>query len=556
MNLERHIVAIDLGTSKIAITVAIVNGDDIQVMYHKEGPSDGIRSSAVVNPAKASKCIRKVIDEAENELGIKISKVVVCKPKYEIRQEVAEIKMVRTNPDECISEKEIKTIKELAQKEYELDNPDIEELFGAVAQAFSTEDELMLIEDDVVGMIGQYLEGNFKVFVGNQKDMRNIDAVFKNLGIQVLQKYFTPDSTAKAVLYDSEMDNGVALVDFGAGATSVSVYTGNVMRHYASIPFGGKSITNDIKNECNITEKLAENIKLGYGVCMPERLQNLSEKVLRINSSNPAISPKELPVKYLSEIITARVKEIINAVLYEIEKSGLADQLKSGIVVTGGCAELANCCCLFKEMSGYNVRDGHPKKVFYAAGCDEVFSTKATCSIGMILAAKNEEEMDCAWYDSGNERPAAVSGTKETAAKQAEEKSRADSEPAVKETPAEVKEDMSESAPGDEAIEAAEKEAAERAAVEKAAAEKAAAEKVAAEKAAAERAAVEKAAAEKAAAEAEAQKSEPVKITIKKEGHEPVEKTVENNGNAKSGWLENFKKKLDKYYEDITKEKP
>ena len=394
---ERHIVAIDLGTSKIAITVAIINGDDVNIIYYKEGPSDGIRSSAVFIPARASKCIQEMIQEAEKELGIKISKVVASMPKYEVKQENAELKMVRSNADDCISEKEIKDLKTLAQNEYELDNPEVEVLFGAVTQAFSTEDEFMLIEKDVVGMIGGYLEGNFKVFIGRKKDIRNIDAAFKALNIEVAEKYFTPDSIAKAVLYEPEMENGVALVDFGAGVTSVSVYSGNVMRHYAAIPFGGKSITTDIRTECNITEKLAENIKLGYGVCMPERLQNLSEKILRISSNNPAVASKELPVQYLSEIITARVKEITDAILYEIEQSGLADQLKGGIVVTGGGAELANCCNLIKEISGYNVRIGVPKKVFCASDCDGIFSPKATNSLGMILTAKKDENLDCAW---------------------------------------------------------------------------------------------------------------------------------------------------------------
>ena len=32
-NNDRHIVAIDLGSSKISVTVAKVNGEDIQVIY-------------------------------------------------------------------------------------------------------------------------------------------------------------------------------------------------------------------------------------------------------------------------------------------------------------------------------------------------------------------------------------------------------------------------------------------------------------------------------------------------------------------------------------------
>lgn len=44
---EKNIVAIDLGTSKIALTVAKVDRDDVQIVYYKETPSAGIRYSSV-----------------------------------------------------------------------------------------------------------------------------------------------------------------------------------------------------------------------------------------------------------------------------------------------------------------------------------------------------------------------------------------------------------------------------------------------------------------------------------------------------------------------------
>ena len=206
-------------------------------------------------------------------------------------------------------------------------------------------------------------------------------------GIIPVQKFFTADTTAKAVLYESEMENGVALVDIGAGSTSVSIYEGNVMRHYASIPFGGKNITDDIKNESEITEKLAENIKLAFGACMPDKLLSLSEKVLHIRSIN-GDGDKTLPVKYLSEIITARVEEIIMAILYEIEKSGFADMLRSGIVITGGTAQITNICNFIHDISGYKVRTGYPRQLFSYSGCTGLSETSAATSIGLIQAAK------------------------------------------------------------------------------------------------------------------------------------------------------------------------
>lgn len=390
---ERHIVAIDLGTSKFALTVAKIEGENTHIIYYKETPSEGMRNSRVFNPKQASEALKAAVADAEQELGIKITQVVAGMPKYEVRQETASMTMER-NPEECITREEIDSLKDMAMETYPLEHPDKEVLFGAVSQSFSNGEEINLVENDIIGMASGKIEGNFKLFIGRTSSIENINMAFSNLGICVARKYFTPDSTARAVLYDSERDNGVALVDFGAGVTSVAIYSGNIMRHYAAIPFGGTSITRDIKSESSISENLAENIKLAYGACMPDKLQNMSEKVLHI-VSNSATPMKQLSVKYLSEIITARTREIIEAVLYEIQRSGMADSLKSGIVVTGGCANMTGCCNLIKEMSGYSVRTGYPRKYFTSTGCDKVFETGAAVSIGMILNGKQEKDLNC-----------------------------------------------------------------------------------------------------------------------------------------------------------------
>ena len=247
-------------------------------------------------------------------------------------------------------------------------------------------------------MTSDTLEGYFKIFIGKKSDLTKIDTVMTRVEVAAMRKYFTAESTAKAVLTNSEMENGVALIDFGGGSTSVSIYHGNIMRHYASIPFGGKNITNDIKTELQITERLAENIKLAYGACMPDKLLNLSEKVLYIKG-NTAEQSKEVTVKYLSEIITARVEEIIQAMLYEINESGLAENLRGGIVVTGGASHTANLGILIKQMSGYNVRIGHPLGVLSCQDIEGIGETSAATSVGLIKAAIEDECMNCAICD-------------------------------------------------------------------------------------------------------------------------------------------------------------
>ena len=235
----------------------------------------------------------------------------------------------------------------------------------------------------------------------------------KKTNVSAHKKYFTAETTAKAVLTEAEMENGVALIDFGAGCTSVSIYHGNIMRHYASIPFGGKNITDDIKSECQISERLAENIKLAFGACMPDKLQSLSEKVIHIKSNNGE-ADKKFPVKYLSEIINARVEQILMAIFYEIHESGFANKLMSGIVVTGGSAQIANLGNLISTISGYRVRTGYPRHTFSFQGCEGAVDTSAATSIGLIMAAKNDHTLNCAFSAEGYVPPFGESGAEET----------------------------------------------------------------------------------------------------------------------------------------------
>lgn len=392
---EKHIVAIDLGSYKVALLVAKINGDDIQVIYYKEARSEGIRNSYVFNSMKVTKPLQELIEDAESELNIKITQAVVGMPKYNVYQETSKACMDIRDED-CITEENVNTLKTEALDSYPLEHPDKEVLYGAVAQSFSTGEDFQFVENQIIGIPSDILEGNFKVFIGKKSSLRALDVAFNNLKIGIAKKYFTPEVLAKAVLTPSEMENGVALIDFGGGSTSVSVYYGSIMRHYASIPFGGMSVTTDIRNESMISDSLAENIKLAYGACMPDKLQTLSEKVIQINSGNGTIPNKQLPVKYLSEIITYRVKEITEAMLYEIEQSGFADNMRNGIVLTGGGANLTNCAGYIKELSGYNVRHGYPRyQLVSHTGCDGIRETNAAVCLGLLLAAKNDNIADC-----------------------------------------------------------------------------------------------------------------------------------------------------------------
>ena len=391
---ERYIATVDLGTSKLALCVAKIIGENVQIIYYKERPSDGIRYNCVFNPKRAAAPLRAAIAEAEDELQIKILQVVVGLPRYGVHQETASASLERSNPESLISREEITNLRSFALDTYPLSDGNKELIYGAVTQSFST-DDIIGSEEDVDGTTSDSLAGNFKIFVGGKKSFRNIDIMLGDAGVALAQAIFTPTALGEAVLKRDEMTNGVALLEMGAGVTSLSIYQGGIMRYYTSIPFGGKNITSDIRLECAFDDELAENIKLAFGACLPDKLQSMGDKVLQINDEENG-TYEHLGIKYLSEIITSRCREIVQAMLFRIQESGFADRLRCGIVLTGGGANLANLASLIKEESGYNVRIGFPlARKFSSDGCPGIGEAEAATSVGLILEAASDPYLNC-----------------------------------------------------------------------------------------------------------------------------------------------------------------
>lgn len=392
---ERYIATADLGTTKIGLGVTRVEGDRADVIYYAETPSEGIRHSCIFNPGKASGRLKEAVEKAEDELGIKILQLVVGLPRWAVRQETKSATITRQDPDTCITQGEIDVLKSKALDSYPIEDEMNEEIYGAVAQSFNTDDSICQTEDDVVGSPSTILEGNFKIFIGARKAVNNVDRMLNLAGIASARKYFLPGAVAETTLTAEEKENGVALIELGGGVTSLTIYQKNLLRYYASIPFGGENITDDIKYECSFRKSLAENIKLAYGACMPESLLNMSEKIIQVNYDEEGTN-RQVGVKYLSEIITARQREIFDAILFLLQDSGYAGKLRGGIVLTGGGASLLNSCKYLNRISGYTVRMGFPRsKGISTDPCPAITEPSAAATIAMISLAKKDSGINC-----------------------------------------------------------------------------------------------------------------------------------------------------------------
>ena len=68
-------------------------------------------------------------------------------------------------------------------------------------------------------------------------------------------------AAAKAVLKESQLENGVALVDIGGATTSVAVFEEGDLQYVGVIPIGGANITNDLAIGLKTDPEIAEKVK-------------------------------------------------------------------------------------------------------------------------------------------------------------------------------------------------------------------------------------------------------------------------------------------------------
>lgn len=394
---ERLIATIDVGTSKISLAVCEVKDGCAQVLYFREVPSDGVRRGNIFNPKKTAGPVSVLIKDAEQSLGIKITQLVAGLPRWKVNTSEAEASSQR-DENSFIEEADLEALEDIALGKYRENEEKGSRVYKAVVQSYSTEDMYQVKKDDIIGIASAELSGSYKVFSGLSRPINNLTMMTNLLEMGLGSSVFIPDAVAQTTLTSDDMDHGVALVEIGAGVTTLSIYHRSILRFYDSVPFGGASVTTDIKTECGIDDVLAENIKLAYGSCTPDKLLNLSEKTLQINDDFTG-DCQQISVKYLSEIIGSRMREIFAAILHLIGKSGYAEKLRSGIVITGGGAELLGCSALLAEMSGLPIRFGYPVcRNIATSGFSEIKQMRNATQIALISCAREDEHLICGTY--------------------------------------------------------------------------------------------------------------------------------------------------------------
>lgn len=178
--------------------------------------------------------------------------------------------------------------------------------------------------------------GQHQLIVGEKRLRQGTATAMERAGIRMRDAIVLPQATA-CILTEEERQNGCALIDLGAGTTTVSVYKNGDLQHLAVIPLGGDSVTYDIES-AGCSREEAERIKLEWSDAAHEGKEAAGSS--QQSAVNALFADKALPIPQgtLNTIVTCRYEEIAANILHQIENSGLKNHLNAGCIITGGAA--------------------------------------------------------------------------------------------------------------------------------------------------------------------------------------------------------------------------
>ncbi len=378
----RLITALDVGTSKVVALVGEMdNYGDVHIIGIGESPSKGVDRGYITRLDLAVNSVLSAVKEAQEMAGVKLSTVVlgISGPTLKSQNEKDTLS-IAPQPVEI----DYTHIERLMERAIMRSREEGYEVIGAIPRKFVLDEQEGVI--DPVGLLGSKISAEVHVVKIGASLLRNTEKVVINAGMEIVERFLSPFASAEAVLSYEEREEGVLMMDMGAGLTNFVVFSEGSILTTGCIPMGGVNITKDIAHFMKINIEQAERVKIENGYALADAVSEAERIKIK-----PRGEEKEVTVsrKQLAEVIQIRLEEIMERVVDYLNAHGVnLDSLHAGVVITGGSAKLAGMREFLERYFDLPARIGYPMGVI---GLKEKVQDPAyAVAVGLIKLAQKE----------------------------------------------------------------------------------------------------------------------------------------------------------------------
>jgi len=387
---DRLLVGLDIGTSAIRLVAGQIGMSQdkrltLNIIGATEMPSAGISKGTVSSLEDAVSAISGCLEQGERILGTPLHEATVGIGGTAVTCQDAKGVIGVSRTDGEIRPEDVARTLEAARA---FVNPANQEILHVLPRSFSVDGQYGI--KDPIGMQGIRLEVDAMIVLGLSNHVRNLTKAVFRTGLDISELVYTPLAVSEAVTTQRERDVGVCVLCVGASTTGMSVYESGELLRAVILPIGADHITNDIARGLRISLDAAERIKRMYGTAVAEALPKRGQE---IDLADFGGDQSELvPLRFVAEIIEARVEEIFEKTEEELKRIDREGLLPAGVVLTGGGSKLPGMLDVAKRvlrlpcaLGATNVSSSMPEIVN-----DASYST----AVGLIVWAYENERRD------------------------------------------------------------------------------------------------------------------------------------------------------------------
>ncbi len=399
--MKKNIIAgLDLGTTKVCAVIAEQNESNLDILGFGVAPSEGLNRGLVANIAKTAEAIKEAMQIAINRAGFEVKEINVGVAGEHITSLRHRNYITISNPDKEITKDDLDRLKADVRT---IRIPSDRQILHIIPEEFFVDYQGGI--ENPIGMCGSKLEAVNHVVLAAIPAIQNIKKSVERAGFLVKDYILQPIASSVSVLEDNEKDLGVVLVDIGGGTTDVAVYHDKSIKHTKVIGVAGNQVTNDIRESLGIVTTEAETLKKDFGYALEEAIIKDEDIFIKGPGARGNI---KIPVTLLTQIISARMKELFTIIDNDLRQTGLKGKIKAGVVLTGGGSLLKGCTELAEEVFGLPARIGVPIEL--GAGLSQEIESPEFATVAGLIKGVPGSSASAAWaQETGNKSKTKIS---------------------------------------------------------------------------------------------------------------------------------------------------
>jgi cell division protein FtsA len=213
---------------------------------------------------------------------------------------------------------------------------------------------------DPSGMVARHFGIDMNVVTAEATAAKNLMLVVERCHLNVEAMAAAPYVAGLSVLTDDEADLGAAVIEMGAGTTTIATYSGGQFVHASGFALGGQHVTMDLARGLGACIADAERIKTLYGTVLTGGSDARDVMSVPSAGDDDRDAPQIVSRATIANIIRQRVEEIFEMVRDRLAESPFAAEPRARVVLSGGASQLTGVPELASRILGRPVRVGRP----------------------------------------------------------------------------------------------------------------------------------------------------------------------------------------------------